>query len=465
MNEHASARPPSAPDDPSEPGLTPTESTPAAAGSPLAPVGERERLLPVDAVRGLALLGIFAVNIWGFAYPFAAMMNPNHPALVPYAGEFGLLQRTAWLVQYLFFDMKLMAIFSMLFGAGLILMVDRAGSRGVSLRGIYYRRVLWLLAIGLLHAYFLWYGDILVLYALCGLILYPLRNWRPRTLILVSIPMLIIPVVMFLIMGGMMWWLRDVAMQADAAIAAGGTPTDFQLEMQKAWHEARAGFDPTPAQVAEQVAALRGSPLEVLRTNALLTFGMHLQMFPMWGIWRAGGLMLLGMALMKMNVLSGQRSTRFYMGMLAFGYGVGLPLVGIAAWDQLATDFEVIRAMMIGWNLNSIGSIFVALGHISALMLLYRGGILRGMLERLAAVGRLALTNYVAQTLISTFFFYGWGLGFFAALERQWLFVFVVSIWSLQLAWSPLWLRHFRYGPAEWLWRTLTYMQFQPLRR
>jgi uncharacterized protein len=105
------------------------------------------------------------------------------------------------------------------------------------------------------------------------------------------------------------------------------------------------------------------------------------------------------------------------------------------------------------------------MGHIALVILVYRGGVLTGLIQNLAAVGRLALTNYLAQTLICTFFFFGWGLGFFGALTRPWLVVFVLSVWALQLAWSPWWLARYRYGPAEWAWRSLTYMRRQPLRR
>jgi uncharacterized protein len=434
-------------------------------GSPLAPVGEGERLMSVDVLRGVALLGILMVNIWGFAFPFAALMNPAHPALVSYAGEFGAIEGVMWLVQHLFFDMKMMAIFSMLFGAGLVLMVERAGEQAYEIWAIYYRRLAWLLVIGLFHAYFLWYGDILVLYALCGLLLYPLRKWRPRLLIGVSIPVLIIPIILFLVLGAVLWWLRDSALQAEAILAAGGSPTAEQLGILEGWTAARAGLDPTPAQIAEQVAAFRGSPLEVIYENALLSLSMHLQMLPMWGIWRAVGLMLIGMALMKLGVFSGERSTKFYSRMLVLGYGVGLPLIALGAWDQWRSSFDPIRAMMIGLNVNYIGSIPVALGHVALVMLVVRSGVMGQLAPRLAAVGRMALSNYLAQTLISTAFFFGWGLGFFASVERIWLPVFVLSVWAIQLAWSPVWLQHFRYGPAEWLWRSLTYNRLQPLRR
>ena len=146
---------------------------------PLAPVAESQRVAAVDVLRGFALLGILAMNIITFALPVDAYVNPMNEHVNRFAGEFRGANRATWLAQHVFFDQKMMSIFSMLFGAGLVLMGGRAGAVGtVSFAGVYYRRLLWLFLIGMAHAYLLWYGDILVTYAICGLLLYPLRNWR-----------------------------------------------------------------------------------------------------------------------------------------------------------------------------------------------------------------------------------------------------------------------------------------------
>lgn len=438
---------------------------PRPVATPLSPAGENERLLPIDALRGTALLGILMMNIITFALPFAAMMNPATKAVTVYTGEFSGLNFWLWVMQHALFDQKMMTIFSMLFGAGLVLMAGRAADRGANLRGIHYRRMLWLLVFGLLHAYFFWYGDILTLYAICGMLLYPLRKLRPFTLITIGSLSLVIPVVAFVLMGLALGYVRGVADEAQALIAAGETPSSMQRDMLEAWTAARAGFDPTPQQVADQVAAFRGTPLQVLRANVELALGVQLQMIPLWGLWRAGGLMLIGMAFMKLGIFSCMCSTRFYTAMLALGYGIGLPIVAIGMLDQIESGFDPIRQMILGWHYNYVGSIAVSLGHIALVMLVYRSGVLKGLIERLASVGRMALTNYFAQTFICTFFFFGWGLGFFAMVGREWLVLFVLSIWAMQLAWSPWWLDRFRYGPAEWLWRSLTYGTIQPLRR
>jgi uncharacterized protein len=445
---------------------TATEHPPLpGVGSPLAPVGEAERLLPVDTLRGLAVLGILMMNIVSFALPIAAMMTPASQSLAPYAGEFTGLNRAVWLVQHLLFDMKFMTIFSMLFGAGLVLMAERADRRQGSLAGVYYRRLFWLLVIGLIHAYIFWYGDILTLYALCGLLLYPMRKWRPLVQIVAGAGLLVVPILIFFTMGMGLAFVRSEADRTATAIAAGGTPTARQQEMLETWTGVLEEFNPPAEEVDRQVAAFRGSPAEVLRENARLTFWMHIQMTFMWGLWRVLGLMLIGMALMKLGIFSAVRSTRFYTALVLVGYGLGLPIVALGAWDQLTSNFDPIRQMLIGWHYNYIASIAVSLGHVGLIMLIVKSGVLSELVRRLAAVGRMALTNYLAQTLIATSFFFGWGLGLFAAVERSTLVIFVIAIWFLQLAWSPWWLARFRYGPAEWLWRTLTYMRAQPLRR
>jgi uncharacterized protein len=181
--------------------------------------------------------------------------------------------------------------------------------------------------------------------------------------------------------------------------------------------------------------------------------------------WRALGLMLIGMALMKLDVFAAARSTRFYGWMLLIGLGVGLPIVIFGAFEQIAHAFDPVYQMLAGAHYNYAGSVLVSLGYVGLVMLVVKGGAMRGLTSRLGAVGRMALTNYLAQTLICTSIFFGWGLGYFARVERKWLPLCVVGVWLLQLLWSPWWLARFRFGPAEWLWRSLTYGHRQPFSR
>lgn len=446
-------------------------STDAALPSPaLAPVTQRARLASVDTLRGFALLGILAMNIVSFALPSAAYMNPTAPGLVSYQGEFTGLNRIVWWVGYLFFDQKMMATFSMLFGAGLVLMGGRAQEQAgpearAGFAGVYYRRLLWLFLIGMAHAYLLWFGDILVGYALCGLLLYPLRRVRPVWLISIGTAVVLVAVPMSALMGGLMTLLERMATDAQSAISAGKTPTSDQLETLESYTDMMADFDPTPEQAAETVATMRGSYGEILRANAASTVMFQTMIFFMWTLWRGAGLMLIGMGLMKLGVFGASRPSRSYVRMALIGYGVGLPIVATGALMLFEHRFDPKWMFLVDGQFNYLGSIPVALGHVAVVMLVCQSGALPWLRARLAAVGQMALTNYLMHTLLCTFIFYGWGLGYFATIGRAPLMLVVAGIWLVQLVYSPLWLARFRFGPAEWAWRSLTYWKRQPMLR
>jgi uncharacterized protein len=175
--------------------------------------------------------------------------------------------------------------------------------------------------------------------------------------------------------------------------------------------------------------------------------------------------MLLGMALMKLGVLSAERSMRFYRRMTLIGYGAGLPLAILSAVILDAHLFDPLFVSRYGGIPNYFGSILVAFGHIGAVMLMVKSGALQAVVDRFAAVGRMALTNYLTHSLVMTSLFYGYGLGLYGDVPRIGQQGFVAVVIGLQLFLSPWWLRYFRFGPAEWLWRSLTYGQRQPMRR
>jgi uncharacterized protein len=430
--------------------VAPAPARPAAP-IPLEPVAAPERLAAVDVLRGVALLGILVMNIYAFALPSAAYFNP-----LVWGGDRGADIWT-WIVTHLLFDQKMMTIFSMLFGAGLVLLDQRSAARGAKLGGVYYRRVLVLLAFGLLHAYLLWYGDILYNYAVCGLLLYLFRRVRPRWLIAVGAGLIVAAALSYTAMGGFFTLARQSAGEAAAARAAGRTPTEFQQEMEKTWPEIEAEFNPSPAELQRQIQVHRGPWSGIFVDRLKLVLQIQIFMTLMYLTWRLGGIMLVGMALMKLDVFSARRYPAFYRRLMLVGYGLGFPLVGLGMWDLFRTRFDFVHEFLVGGHYNEVGSLLVALGHVGLIMRLYQAGVWSALQARLAAVGRMALTNYLAQTVIATTIFYGYGFGLFGAVTRFPLMGFVVAIWAVQLWYSPLWLKHFRFGPAEWLWRWLTY--------
>jgi uncharacterized protein len=438
----------------------PADAAAAAAVAPpiLEPVALPERLAAVDVLRGVAVLGILILNIYAFAMPMAAYFNP-----LVWGGDRSADLWT-WIVNHLLFDQKMMTIFSMLFGAGLVLLDRRFAARGTRLGRTFYRRVLVLLAFGLLHAYLFWFGDILYNYAICGLLLYLFRRMAPRRLIAIGAALIVVAALMWTAMGGFFMLARQSARKAAAARAAGRTPTKFQESMEKTWPEIRQEFEPPAAELQRQIQVYRGSYGGIFRERLPQVVRMQIFMTLMYFNWRLLGLMLIGMALMKLEVFSGRRSPAFYRRLMLAGYGMGLPLVAAGMWDLLRTRFDFIHSFLVAGHFNEVGSLLVALGHVGLVMRLYQAGFWSALQARLAAVGRMALTNYLMQTLIATTIFYGYGLGLFGSVTRFPQMGFVLGIWALQLWYSPLWLKRFRFGPGEWIWRWLTYGRRPPMR-
>ncbi len=424
----------------------------------LGPVAAAERITAVDVIRGFAVLGILVINIDFFALPGAIYFNPT------VAGGFTGINLLAWQFGSIFFLQKFMAIFSMLFGAGLILLYTRAEKADRPLRGFYYRRILWLLLFGLAHGYLLWHGDILFNYAICGLLLYPLRRLSGRWLIGLGLLPLILGILIQMGSGYYFGILQHEAKQADLAMERGESLTPHQEMLSQAWTEISAMFDVSPEELAAETEAYRGSYLEALTYRAPETLIMQTQALLFIMFWRVAGLMLLGMGLMKLGVFSAARSRRFYIVSIIIGYGIGLSLCSYGTSSLIEHGFDFVYAFRIGNHFNYIGSILVALAHVGVVMLICKAGVLTWLSRRLAAVGQMALTNYLMHTIICTTIFYGYGFGLFGQIERFGLLGFVLAVWILQLSISPIWLRRYRFGPAEWLWRSLTYWRRQPMK-
>jgi uncharacterized protein len=427
------------------------------------PVTAAERFASVDVLRGFALLGILAMNIVGFAWPEPAYENPLR------GGGFEGTDRAVWFFNHLVFEAKMMTIFSMLFGAGLVLMGERASARGASLRGVYYRRVLWLLVIGAIHAYLVWDGDILVLYAECGLFLYLFRNKTPRTLIILGVVLMMLIVPLVLGIAAAVDGMKAVTARVDAQVKSGETPSKFDKRVHDLWtDDLQKEFLPNEEQKAknwnEEMAAYRGGYIGIVRHRAFDVLMGQSVGFLLGGFLFAGSRMLLGMGLMKLGVFSAERSRRFYTWMVVLGYGIGLPLMVFDAGQLINHRFDFEYFLRGGVLYNAFGSLVVALGHVGLIMLIVQSGALAWLTRRLAAVGRMALSNYLMHSIVCTTLFYGYGLGLFGQVNRTGLAAIVLAIWIFQLGISPIWLKHFRFGPAEWLWRSLTYWKLQPMR-
>jgi uncharacterized protein len=400
-----------------------------------APVVERNRVYSLDVLRGLALLGILIMNIQTFAMPEAAYFNPTAYGSLNGAHFF------VWLFGRLLADQKFMTVFSMLFGAGILLMADRAEARTGRSAGLHYRRMAWLILFGLLHAHLFWYGDILYLYGVCGLVVYLFRKLRPRVLITVGLASLVIGSSLFLFIGLSMPYWPEVALE-----------------------DVRNDLSPTPEIIQDQLEIYRGGWIRQMEHRVPAALEFELFVIFVWGLWRAGGLMLIGMGLFKLGIFSNSRSAGFYRALIAAAILIGMPIILFGVSRNFASGWNPLYYFFIGGQYNYWASLLVSMGWVGLAMLMCRSEMMRPFTDRLAAVGRTALSNYLLQTLICTTIFYGHGLGLVGRVERVGQISLVAAIWIVQLWISPLWLRRFRFGPFEWLWRSLTYLKRQPLR-
>ncbi len=394
------------------------------------PVEAGARIASLDVLRGFALLGILVMNIQIFSMPVAAYQNPTA------WGDFSGINLGAWTFSHLFFAQKFVTLFSILFGAGICLFSDRIEARGGQPGVWHYRRMGWLLVFGLAHAYLLWAGDILVPYAVCGCLVYLLRRRRPRTLLVVGLASLVVMSLLTALVG--------------SALLSPELPAEVSSKIAQEWA-------PDASDLDAEIAAYRGgwSEQQPLRTEHAL--GVQLGALPLFMLWFCGGLMLIGMALYKWGVLSAAKDDRFYERLAVIGLlsGSALVLIGMA-WNA-SGGWAWERSMFFGTLFNSWGCIPMALAYLAMVMLVVRRGQLPGLQARLAAVGRMAFTNYLLQTVLCTTIFYGHGFGLFASVERYQQLLIVFAVWALQLWLSPIWLRRYSHGPLERLWRTLTY--------
>ncbi|MEC9374519.1 MAG: DUF418 domain-containing protein [Planctomycetota bacterium] len=436
-------------------GLTTPDQAPAGEAVKPAPVALAQRFDSLDILRGFALLGILAMNIQTFAMPFAAYQNPT--VFWPFDG----VNRLTFLYTHFIFDQKMMSLFSMLFGAGVVLYAAKAKTKSdiPRIRWLWLRRMFWLFVIGMIHAYLIWEGDILVTYALCGAILI---WWIRRFPVWVLLPL---SIVFLLIMSGLSasqgWWMQalenaqpgDFGMNAEELDEARG-----QMAEQAAW------FNPGADEIDRLVRTYRGSYGEVFAERAsvatmLQTFGFLFFLF-----WRASAMMMLGIVLMKTRVFTGERSSAFYAAMAMLGYVIGFPLIAMGVNVNLANNYEAAKVFMYGSHFNAFGSVFVALGHAGLLLFLYKSGVVGWLMKSLAAVGRMAFSNYLMQSVICAIIFYGYGFGYYGSLDRLEQQIVVVGIWIFQIVFSLFWLSRFRFGPMEWLWRALTYWKAPRMR-
>jgi uncharacterized protein len=430
-----------------------------------APVAEAQRVRLLDALRGVALLGILLMNIPGFAMAnYFSESFRSDPTNVNF-----------WVsaVISVFFEGKMRALFGMIFGAGVLLFVMNKEKSGQSAAWLFYRRMFWLIVFGLIHAHLvLWIGDILYLYGFCGMLVYPLRRIKPIYLVM-GVPL--VAVFDFTASALFYQYIRNhriAYVEARDAEARNETLTETQMDALSQWRKIETTLIPNREDAKENTEKMRSDYVTVaahLRPKALR---METLLMPLM-VWDSLALMLLGVALYQWGFLSGQWSNRAYVVTMAIGYGIGLPLVIYSFYHRFVhnPNLEAFLARMELVPIEWVGLIYpfqrilLVMAHVAALILLYKSGFVHGLFRRLEAVGQMAFTNYIMHSVICTLFFFGYGLNYYAELQYYQIYYVVLAIWVVQLIVSPLWLRYFLFGPLEWMWRSLTYWKVQPMRR
>jgi uncharacterized protein len=431
-----------------------------SAQSTLIPTATSQRITSMDIIRGVSLLGILLMNIVGFGL-YKAYLDPSNSG-----GSTGW-NLNVWWINSMFFEGTMRGMFSMLFGAGILLFTNRTieGNNGTVVTDLFFRRLLWMLLFGVIHCYLLlWEGEILYTYAIVGMFAFSFRHLQPRPLI--------IGVTVFLLFSSAMsvkdyYQTKEKFEQASAANLKKVKGEELSKEENNAisaWEEKVKIDKATPEQLNEEMEARSKDYFSIVEHKGPENEYMQTVFLYRIGFFDVLAMMLLGMALFKNGVLTAEKSNRFYFFMALIGYTIGLATNFYEARLFMGNNFEIL-ALYKSLMTYHLGRIPTTMGHIALIMLFVKSGWLPFLQRSFAAVGQMAFTNYIMQSILCNFIFLGYGFAMYGKLQRYELYYIVFGVWASQLILSPIWLRYFRFGPLEWLWRSLTYWKKQPMLR
>jgi uncharacterized protein len=405
---------------------------------------DSSRIVTLDIIRGVAVMGIFSVNVIAFAMIESAYFNP-----ASYGGYHGP-SLFLWAANMILVDGKMRTLFSMLFGASMLLVIEKAEAAGRSGWWTHFRRMIVLLGFGLLHFYFIWFGDILTLYAVSGLIAYLIRRRSVKTLIIVGILFMIANLTLI---GGFLYkqYLGDIAAHAPGATA----------KAIKTWNEGFGTFYPSAGEIAKDKAWHLGTYAGYVQHNLTKWTSILGNTLPF--IADTVGLMLLGMAGYKSGFLTGEWNDERYRRIIAPALALGM--IGgacVVAYD-IRSHFYSVGSFAAFIIFDTPFITVMAVGYAAAIILVSRK--VGPLAQRVAAAGRCAFSNYLGTSIAASLVFYGWGLGFYGSLQRWQAWLLAPVLRSIMLLWSKPWLERFHYGPFEWAWRSLSRGKLQPFRK
>ncbi len=403
-----------------------------------------DRILTLDIIRGVAVMGIFSVNVIAFAMIEAAYFNP-----AAYGGHTGA-DLALWAANMVVVDGKMRTLFSMLFGASMLLVIERAEASGRSGWWTHFRRMIVLQGFGLFHYYFIWFGDILTLYALCGLFAFLFRRMAPDRLIALGAALLLAHMLLFSA------FAYDQYHADIAAHAAGASQAAL-----KEWTNGLGAFQPSAAEIAKDQALYLGSYSAFVARNLARWSNVIGNNLPF--MLDTVGLMCLGMAGYKSRFLTGEWSDTSYRRIAIPALAAGA-LAGMAtvAYD-ISSHFYIVGVFAAFMVAETPFITVMAFGYAALIILLSRRN--GPLAQRIAAAGRCAFTNYLGASIVASLVFYGWGLGLYGSLSRWQAWLLAPVVWSIMLLWSKPWLDRFHYGPFEWAWRSLSRGRLQPMRK
>ncbi len=426
--------------------------------SNLNPVTQLERIQALDVMRGIVLCGILLMNINGFGLA----ESYSDPTV---AGGAEGLNLTTWIVTNMFFEGTMRALFSLLFGIGMYILLERLEKRnaGIMAADIYFRRLLWLLVFGIIHAYiFLWGGEILFNYSLMGFLIYSFRNMASKYLVIFAIGLFSV---------GLLWNYCDykAADKMVNLVEEAGVLKAQGMELTKEMKDADKKWDEIVEKRSAENIKFHNENMHkgYFQVAAFIApFTMHWKMygFYRYDAWDVLPMMLLGIALFKWNIMSAGKSYWYYLIMALLGYAIGLTINYFETQYIINQNFSYLSFQKTNITYD-LGRVPVAMGHIGMIMLLCKLPFLHWLKLSLASIGKMALTNYFMHSLICMFVFTGVGFSMFGKMQRFELLYVVFSIWIFQMILSPIWLSYFHFGPVEWLWRRLSYLHKPAFRK
>jgi uncharacterized protein len=403
------------------------------------------RYLTLDALRGFAVMGILLMNIVGFSMPEMAYVSPAvHGGTDP-------PDMIVWALSFICLDGKMRGLFTILLGASMMLIIERAQINGENPAKVHFSRMAWLAIFGLAHFFLLWFGDILFLYATVGCIAFFLAGLTAEDLIRRALLIFTIGFVGYSFMFGGLLYVQYQAGLPDASASAINS-----------LQQAIADFDTGPGAIAADIALHQSGFLTIFMAKIEHSLFEPLILVA-YNLAETLPLMMIGMALYKNGFFAGEWKAEEYR-----QWGLRMTLIGAFILTAITTgliyrDFNMLLMLNANYAWNWPSQLLMTLGYAALLIWLIQKYAASSWIQRIATVGRAAFSNYLGTSLVMTFIFYGWGLGFYGSIGRAELYLFVLGTWALMLFWSQPWLTHFRYGPLEWLWRSLARGQVQPM--